>query len=120
MDNNDEINILSDQLEQLYLEHSTIGEKIRAVSQELRNLSRADRNSKRPNRVKSELRTERKVSLEECHSLVGRKVRIINPKKLEECFGRITKVGTLYITIQLPNGSTKRRIASNIRLIQDD
>ena len=110
---------LSEELDQLQLEHSQVGNKIRIVSQKLKRLT--NRNTKNEfHTSKTARRTEKKISLEECKLLVGKRVRIVNPKHISECFGTIIKVGSLYVTVELPNGEHKKRIASNIRLIQHE
>ena len=63
---------------------------------------------------------ERKATLEEYRSLAGSKVRVVNPKSLEEITGTVLKVGSLYVSIILPNGKRLRRIANSLRLIQDE
>ena len=108
------ISELSEELDQLSLEHRATGEKIKSISQKLQALSEQKSTSTRPAKSK-----ERRVTLEECRQLIGAQVRIINPRKLEECFGTISKVGTLYVIVQLPNGNLKRRIANNIRVIEE-
>ena len=102
----DRIEELTEELKNLSIEHTTVGAKISKVAQELHRLYQLSSNSK-PKQEKRARRKERKITIEECRNSVGRRVRITNPKVLEECFGTILKVGTLYVTIQLPNKSTK-------------
>ena len=110
---------LSEELDQLQLEHSEIGNRIRVVSQKLKKLTNKTIKTTIQTRRPTE-RTERKLTLEEYRVSVGKQVRIINPKHIRECFGTIIKVGSLYVTVELPNGEHKRRIASNLRLIQHE
>ena len=107
------IEVLSKELQDLQIAHSAVGLRITEVSQELKNVTKSFRKYKVKEHTKGKP-TERKVSLEECRGLVGSRVRIVNSKHIDECFGNIIKVGTLYIMMQLPNGGQKRRIASNI------
>ena len=115
---------LSEELRQLHLTQTEVNNKILEVSQELKNISNKSGKVKSENtksrNPKSRQRVERRVSLEECRVSVGKPVRIVNPKNLQECFGTIIKVGNLYVTVELPNGEHKRRIASNIRIIEDE
>ena len=115
---------LSEELKRLHLAQTEVNNRILVVSQELKNIStgstRVKSEDTKYKATKTRQRVERKISLEECRASVGKHVRIVNPKNLQECFGRIIKVGTLYVTIELPNGEHKRRIASNIRIIEDE
>ena len=61
----------------------------------------------------------RRVTLEECKSLINRRFRIVNPGQGESNEGRLTAVGKIYATITLPEGLKKQRIAKNIRLIDN-
>ena len=101
------------------LTQTEINNKVLLISQELSKVSKTVINTK-PRATKTNKRIERKVSLKECRILVGKSVWIVNPKNLQECFGTIIKVGTLYVTIQLPNSEHRRRISSNIQLIEDE
>lgn len=58
------------------------------------------------------------VTIEECKQLIGRQVKVLNPKKGESEFGFIQAVGTRYITLGIPGTKDRRRIAKNIRLVE--
>ena len=104
---------LQEELRLLKIETSTINSRISRAETKLKNLQ-----SKKPRSSPSQ--TEREVSLEAYRTLTGSRVRVVNPKTIEEITGTILKVGTLFVTIVLPNGKRLRRIASNLRLINDE
>ena len=59
----------------------------------------------------------RKLTLADCESNIGERVRILNPSFGEADKGKIKKVGRLYVTIELEDGKSKRRFPKNIELI---
>ena len=71
-----QIEELSEELEQLHLEHESLGQRIYKVSQELNKLTKPTKKPKAENASIVGQR-ERKVILDECRRLVGRKVRIV-------------------------------------------
>ena len=109
----DEIAELQEELRLLKLDHEAIKGRIGTVEDKLTKIA-----NRTPKSTKDK-REEIKVTLEDCRLLSGRRVRILNPKNIEEITGTILKVGTLYVTIVLLNGKHLRRIAKNIRLIED-
>ena len=103
---------LSKVLEDLHSEQVAISNRIKEVAEELKALSLHSKEVE-PRRIK-----EHKVTLEDCRYLTRRKVRILNPKRGEGNIGEIQKTGTLYVIIELEDGTVKRRIASNLRLLE--
>ena len=104
---------LERELRLLRIEATSIANRLTSAEQELKKItSQSTRKALEPK--------ERKVSLEDYRSLTGKKVRVVNPKTIEEITGTVLKVGTLYVTIVLPNGRHLRRIANNLRLIDHD
>ena len=110
----DEIDQLREELRLLKIDHETVKNRIISVENKINNIANR--------KAKSTKTTPRdgRVTLEDCRLLAGKKVKILNPKNIEEINSTILKVGTLYVTIVLPNGKHLRRIAKNIRIIEDD
>ena len=63
---------------------------------------------------------ETKFSLEEGRRLIGRRVRILNPSKNEPYIGTIAAVGKIYVTVELPGGTQRKRFTKNLRLMQHE
>ena len=61
---------------------------------------------------------EIKITLKESRKLIGRQVKVINPRKNEPLIGFIQLVGSVYITIGLPGHKDRHRVPKNLRLIQ--
>ena len=113
----DRIQEIRKELDDLEEENLALGARIHLISEELGKiqLSCAKELS---NKVKLPKYKERKITLQECRGLIGHQVRIINPSSGEGDSGTITKVQKLYVTVTLPDGTQKRRIASNLRAIE--
>ena len=92
-------------------------ERTENLIQELEELTLSNR---KPEALKPKDNTETKVSLEECRTLINRRVRIINPSSGEPNSGTIKSVGTFFATIVKPNGDKVKRPAKNLRLIHDE
>ena len=97
-------------IQELSFYHKKTGEAISRLEKDLNRL-RTHKDIK----ITKTLR-ESKVTLEDCRSLIGRNVRIVNPGKGEGNFGHIKSVGDLYITVSVQGGLERRRIAKNLRL----
>ena len=61
---------------------------------------------------------ESKVTLEYCRHSIGKRVRIINPKRGEPNIGTIVAVGKLYVTVELTPSISRNRQVKNLRLIE--
>ena len=61
--------------------------------------------------------TESKATLNYFRGKIGKKVRIVNPRKGEPDVGIITEVGKLYITVQLTPELSRKRQAKNLRIL---
>ena len=107
--NQDKVNKLRKEIKALRSEQELLSNKIGKLSRELHTLSLETERTQRPQ--------ESKVTLNQCRSNIGRKVRIINPKPEEPNTDIIHRIGQLYITVKLPDQTLKRRVASNLRLI---
>ena len=108
-----EINNLRRELRQLKIESANVTGRIEAAESKLTKIAAKANQT-------NQIQPERKATLEEYRLLTGRKVRVVNPKSLQELTGTVLKVGSLYVTIILPNGKRLRRIANNLRLIHDE
>ena len=113
--NPDKASTLRQEIKALRSEQELLATKIEKLSQELETL---DLETKRPKDFQRA--EEAKVTLEQCRSKIGQKVRIINTKPGEPNVGKIHRVGKLYITVKLPDQTLKRRVADNLRLIHHD
>ena len=94
-------------LEELKVSHRRSGELIHRLDQQISALH--PRSHANP--------IYRRVTLEECKSLINRRFRIVNPGQGESNEGRLTGVGKIYATITLPNGQKKQRIAKIYALL---
>ena len=116
MTSEDGLEEITKQLQELTIYHRKSGEAINRLQRELASL--------RSDRIKSKTKTpivaEIAVTTEECRSLIGNRVRIVNPGRGEANTGTIESVGKLYITVALPNGVKKLWIAKNIRLLHHE
>ena len=115
------ISEISEELETLRLGQQKVAERIRDLKAELTEVSLdcelLKERTTSPNKAKRVV--ELKLNLEDYRNQIGNQARIINPKRGEDNIGKVTKVGKLYVLVQLPNGETKRRMASNLRLIKN-
>ena len=109
----EKIGAIIKELHELEEDQLALGVRIHLLAEELESLQITA--AARPTRTK-----ERKVSLIECRTLIGHRVRIINPRRGEPTVGTITKVQALYVTVKLEGGTLRRRIPSNLRLIEDE
>ena len=116
MTQDDRLEEITKQLHEISIYHQRTGEAIKKIHQEVASIIK-DSNKKR---AKTPIVAETPVTTEECRGLIGRTVRIINPGRGEVGTGIIESVGKLYITIILPNGTKKLRIAKNIRLLHHE
>ena len=107
--NQDKLTKLSQEIRDLRRDQKSLTDKIDKLSEELHTLNLETNQSQGTK--------ETKVTLDQCRSSIGKTVRIINPKPGETDVGQIYGVGQLYVTVQLPNQTLKRRVASNLRLI---
>ena len=112
MNQEDRLKEITKQLQDLTLYHQKTGEAIERIRQELTSIT--------DSKTKTSIVAEALVTTEECRKLIGRRVRIINPGRGETNVGIIESVGKIYITIILPNGTKKVRIAKNIRLLRHE
>ena len=110
--NQDKVNKLRQEIRALRSEQESLSNKIERLSKELHTLSLETDQFQENQKTK-----ESKVTLDQCRSKIGNKVRIINPKPGEPSTGLIHRVGQLYVTVKLPDQTVRRRIASNLRLI---
>ena len=110
--NQDKVNKLRREIRALRTEQELLTSKIEKLCKELHTLSLETDQPQSSQRTK-----ESKVTLDQCRSKIGRKVRITNPKSGEPNTGLIHRVGQLYVTVKLPDQTHKRRVASNLRLI---
>ena len=62
----------------------------------------------------------KQLTIADYRKKIGRPVKILNPKFGEPDQGNIEKVGRVYVTVKLPNGSFKKRIPKNIVLLNDE
>ena len=109
----DKIEAIIRELNELEEDQLALGVRIHLLAEELGTLRITG--AARPTRTK-----ERKVSLIECRSLTGHQVRIVNPRRGEPNVGTIVKVQALYVTVKLEGGTLRRRIPSNLRLIENE
>ena len=102
-------------LEELKIRHQETGEIINKLIRDVETLREG-----RPKQsdAKPRPRKELKVSKEDCESLLGREVRIINPSQGEPDLGYIHSVGKVFVTVIIEGGVRKQRIAKNLRLIK--
>ena len=107
--NDSEIGDIIQALEELKVSHRRTGDLIHRLDQQISTL--APKSTEKP--------VYRRVTLEECRSLINRRFMIVNPGQGEPNQGKLSSVGKLYATITLPTGQKKQRIAKNIRLIDD-
>ena len=103
-----EISEICVELENLRLEQVSLNNRITSLEGRLREWRKGKTLNKRS-----------KLTLEEYRSKIGKTVKIVNPKPNEPSVGSVIKVGSLYITVELPNGTRRRRIASNLLLLED-
>ena len=106
-------------IENLQLEHKTLGNQLEGLKVEIKEVAR-DCEDLKTKKGQTPNEREIKLTLEGFRRHIGRKAKILNPKKGESNFGVITKVGSLYISIELPSGQRRKRVASNVRLIEDN
>ena len=114
------INSLHKELDNLEEENLAVGVKINLISQELKDLCLNTPHETEPEIPQAINAQGKTIILSECKNLIGRKVKILNPKTGEPHIGQISKVGTLYVTVTLPGDIKQRRAAKNLLLIQDE
>ena len=88
---------ISTKLKSLYVEQDNIGRELDKFSEELRTMSSVSVTTQATNKTETK---ERSVTLEECRLHIGERVRIINPRRIKDCFGKINQ-GTMYIMVCL-------------------
>ena len=57
------------------------------------------------------------MSKKEYEGLIGNRVRILNPGRDKSDIGYVHSVGKIYVTVSIPGGIKKLRIAKNLRLL---
>ena len=104
-------------LEELTVSHQRTGEAIRKLNLEVEILKRGHPTirDKRPG-----ITREQKLTKEQYEGLIGSRVRIINPGRDKPDIGYVHSVGKIYITVKIPGGITKQRIAKNLRLLTNE
>ena len=110
---------LTEALDELRLCHHQLGEAIQKLSLEINTYHRSVPTKVSPSR-KNTRRREVKVTKEDCEGLIGSQVRIVNPGKGESDLGYIHSVGKVFITIVISGGVRKQRIAKNLHLLKDE
>ena len=103
--------------QRLEWEFDKLIEETESLIEELEELNLRD---KGPTKREIRQTVELKVSLEDCRSLIGKRVRIINPTSGEGNLGQIKSVGKFFVTVTKDNGDTTKRAAKNLRLIRHE
>ena len=80
----------------------------------------AEETEKRRETKKSIQIREIKLDLKDFEKVIGRQVRIVNPSRRDQNLATVYGVGSLYVLLKLQNGETTRRMAKNLRLIEED
>ena len=111
----DSLEILTQALNQLKIQHSETEAIIKRIELGL-DFLKEERSSSKSRKAKT--RKEYRVSKEDCEDLIGESVRIVNPGKGESDLGYIHSVGKVFVNINIEGGTRKQRIAKNIRLIR--
>ena len=108
---------ISRALEKLTLSHQRTEEAIRKLSLEveIRKRGYSKNRDNKPNIMR-----EQKLTKEKYEHLIRSRVRIINPGKDEPNIGYVHSVGKIYITIEIPGGIKKQRIAKILRLFTNE
>ena len=110
---------LNKHLKDLQSTYNKLGEDIVAITVQIRNLE-LELSSNYESKPKHFKPKPRRLSLNSYRRHIGARVRILNPKTDEPNIGRVTKVGKLYVIIELTNNQLTRRIPKNIELLEHE
>ena len=115
-----QLNDITARLENLRLSNKRIGDEINAAIEEINNLQAVVEYTEesQEQRTSSVPRKEVKLDLQGFKRYNGHPVRILNTKRGEPNTGKVKTIGKLYVTVELPDGSTRRRIPKNLRILK--